>query len=114
MEDEDNPAVQPEVEPNRGGCTALSVAKGLVTESVLTLEIEGEECVFMVDTGAMVSLVQPGISRAQAQPCDVQARGVTGTQLEVLGEQEIKFTVKNKDYYMTFRTYICSKPFDTL
>jgi len=44
----------------------------------------------MVDTGAMVSLIQPGISKAQVQPCDVKARGVTGTQLEVLGEQEIR------------------------
>jgi len=75
---------------------------GLVTEPVLTLEIGGEECVFMVDTGAMVSLVQPGISKAQVQPCDVQARGVTGTQLEVLGEQEVEFTLRNKDYCMNF------------
>jgi predicted aspartyl protease len=78
-EDEDEPAVQPEVEPNTGGCTALSVAKGLVTEHILTLEIEGEECEFMVDTGAMVSLIQPGISKMKVQPCDVQARGITGT-----------------------------------
>jgi len=76
-EDESDPAVLPEM---KGGCTALSVAKGLVTEPVLTLEIEGEECEFMVDTGAMVSLIQPGISKAYVQPCDVQARGVTGTQ----------------------------------
>ena len=80
-----------------GGCTALSVAKGLLTEPVLTLEIGGEECGFMVDTGAMVSLIQPRISKAQEQPCDVQARGVTGIQLEVLGEQEIEFTLMNKD-----------------
>jgi hypothetical protein len=108
-EDEDNPAVQPEVEPNAGGCTALSVAKGLVTEPVLTLEIEGEECEFMVDTGAMVSLVQPGISKAQVQPCDVQARGVTGTQLDILGEQKVEFTLRNKDYFMTFEhTFVVS------
>jgi hypothetical protein len=56
------------------GCTASSVAKGCVTELVLTLEIG-------VDTGAMISLIQPRISRAQVQPCDVQARGVTDTQL---------------------------------
>jgi len=71
-----------------GGCTALSVIKGLVTEPVLTLEIEGEECEFMVDTGAMVSLIQPAVNKAYVQPCDVRARGVTGTQLEILGEQK--------------------------
>jgi hypothetical protein len=47
----------------------------------------GDEFSFMVDTGAMVSLIQPGISKAQVQSCDVQARGVTGTQLDILGEQ---------------------------
>ena len=83
-EDENDPVVQPELKPymevSKGGCTALSVAKGLVTEPVLTLEIEGEEREFMVDTGAMVSLIQPAVSKAYVQPCDVQARGVTGTQ----------------------------------
>ena len=34
----------------------------------------------------MVSLIQPEISKAQVQPCDVQARGVTGTRLDILGE----------------------------
>jgi len=108
-EDESNPAVVPEIRPYTEDCTALSVVKGLVTEPVLTLEIGGEEFSFMVDTGAMVSLVQPGISKAQVQPCDVQARGVTGTQLEILGEQEVEFTLRNKDYYMTFEhTFIVS------
>ena len=100
-EDENDPVVQPELEPYielvRGGCTALSVAMGLVTEPVLTLEIEGEEREFMVDTGAMVSLIQPAISKASVQPCDVQARGVTGTQLEILGEQEVEFVLRNKN-----------------
>ena len=109
-EDEKNPAVQPEIKPyTLGDCTALSVAKGCVTEPVLTLEIEGEVFSFMVDTGAMVSLIQPGISKAQVQPCDVQARGITGTQLEVLGEQQVEFTVRNQDYYVTFvHTFIVS------
>ena len=80
-----------------------------MTEPVLTLEIEGEECEFMVDTGAMVSLIQPGFSKAQVQPCDVQARGVTGTQLDILGEQKVEFTLRNKDYYMTFEhTFVIS------
>jgi hypothetical protein len=78
-EDENDPVVQPELKPYAGGCTAPSVAKGLVTGRRLTIEIEGEEFVFMVDTGAMVSIVQPAISGAQVHPCDVKARGITGT-----------------------------------
>jgi len=101
-EDEIDPVVQPEIKPHTGGFTALSVAKGLVREPVLTIEIGGEEFLFMVDTGAMISLVQPNISKGQVQPCDVKARGVTGTHLKVLGEQKIEFVVRSKDYYMTF------------
>jgi hypothetical protein len=56
-EDESDTAVLPEVKPDTRGCTALSAAKGLVTEPVLTLDIGGEEFLFMVDTGAMVSLI---------------------------------------------------------
>jgi hypothetical protein len=73
-----------------------------VTEPVLTLEIGREVFSFMVDTGAMMSLIQPRISRAQVQPCDVQARGVTGTQLEVIGRQRIEFILRNKNYSKTF------------
>ena len=83
-EDENDPVVQPEKKPHiikEGNCTiALSVAKGFVTEPVLT-EIGGEDFLFMVDTGTMALLIQSGISKAQVQPCDVQARGVTGTQI---------------------------------
>jgi len=89
--------------------TALSAAMGLVTEPLLTLEIEGEEFSFMVDTGAMVSLIQPGISKAQLRLCDVQARVITGTQLDILGEQEINFKLYDKGEHMNFvHTFVVS------
>ena len=47
-----------------------------MTEPVLAVDIGGQEFLFMVDIGAMVSLIQPEISKAQVQPCDMQARGV--------------------------------------
>jgi hypothetical protein len=56
----------------------------------------------MVDTDAVVSLIQPGVSKAQMQPCDVQARGVTGAQLDIVGEQEVEFTLRNKNGSMIF------------
>jgi len=49
----------------------------------------------MVDTGAMVSLIQPTVSTVSMRACDVQARGVTGTQLDILGEQQIEFGIKS-------------------
>jgi len=98
------------MKPCTEGFAALSVKKGIVTKHVLTTVIGGEEFLFMVDTGAMVSLIQPGISRAQMHPCDVKARGITGTQLDVKGEQKIEFFIRNQDDYMTFdHTFIVSR-----
>jgi hypothetical protein len=89
------------------------VVKGVVKEPVLAVDIRGEgtleEYVFMVDTGAMVSLIQPGISKAQVQPCDVQARGDTGTKLDILGEQEVEFILRSNKGDMTFvNTFVVS------
>ena len=56
-----------------------------MTEPLLTVEIEGKELLFTVDTGAMVPLIQPTVSEVAMRACDVQARGVTGTQLDILG-----------------------------
>ena len=63
----------------------------------------------MVDTGAMVSLIQPKISNAQVRLCNVQARGVTVTQLDILGEQTVEFTIRHDDYLATFEyTFVVS------
>ena len=61
------------------------------------------------NTGAIASLVQLANSRAQVQPYDIQARGVTGTQLDTLSEQEVKFNLRGDDGFMTFvRTFVVS------
>jgi len=54
----------------------------------------------MVDTGAMVSFIQPTVSKEPMRACDVQARGVTGTQLDILGEQQIQFGIKSHEEYV--------------
>ena len=57
----------------------------------------------------MVSVIQPVISRAQVQQCDVRSRGIIGTQLEVLGEQEIELTLRNQEYSRSFvHTFLVS------
>jgi hypothetical protein len=39
----------------------------------------------------------------------MQARGVTGTQLDILAKQTVDFTIRNKYYYMTFvHTFVVS------
>jgi hypothetical protein len=68
---------------------------------------------FMVDTGAMVSLSKPGISSAQLRVCEVQARGISGTLLSVSGEQEVEFSIRPGENNMTFiHTFVVS-PLDT-
>jgi len=77
--------------------------------TLLTAEIEGEEFVFMVDTGTIISIIQPDISKAQVQPCDIKARGIMGTQLDVIGEQEIEFTLQSNEHDTTFvHTFLVS------
>ena len=80
-----------------------------MTEPDLAIDIREEELLFMVDTGAMVSLIQPGISKAQVQPCDVQSRRVTGTTLDILGEQEVEFNLRSTNGDITFvHTFVVS------
>ena len=88
------------------GRTGQSAVEGLVAEPLLTVKIGGEEFMFMIDTGAMVSLIQPTVSKAQVRACDVQARSVTGTQLEIYGEQTIEFTIRHKDYIVIFKIHL--------
>jgi hypothetical protein len=70
-----------------------SATKGLVTEPLLTVEIGRGSFEFVVDTGATVSLIKPTVSEAQVRKSQVQARGVSGTNLEILGVQDVKFTI---------------------
>jgi hypothetical protein len=57
----------------------------------------------------MVSLIQPGISEAQVQPCDVLASGVTGTQLDIAEEKTVTFGLKGNSEHMNFtHTFVVS------
>jgi hypothetical protein len=55
-----------------------------------------------VDTGATVSLIKPTVSEARVRKSQLQARGVSGTNLEILGVQEVKFTIGFPTGSMTF------------
>ena len=102
-EDELDPVVLPENRPPPGPILIVpSATKGLVTEPLLTIEIGRERFEFVVDTGATVSLIKPTISKAQVRKSQVQARGVSGTNLKILGVQEVKFKIKSSTGSMTF------------
>jgi hypothetical protein len=76
--------------------------KRQVTEPLLTVEIEGERFELVVDPSATVLLIKPTVSKAQLRQSQVQARGVSGTKLEILGVQNIKFIMRSPLGSMTF------------
>ena len=51
-------------------------------ELLLEVQVEGELHQFLIDSGASLSLVKPGVSQAEVKPTDVAARGITDTKLE--------------------------------
>jgi hypothetical protein len=79
-----------------------SAIRGLVTEPLLTVEIGRGEFQFVVDTGATVLLIKPTVSEARVRQSRLQARGVSGTNLDILGVQEVKFTIGFPKRSMTF------------
>jgi hypothetical protein len=67
----------PEVDP---GTTGEPVDNSLVvgafgSELLLEVQVEGELQRFLIGSGASLSLVKPGVSRAEIKPTDMAARG---------------------------------------
>ena len=44
-------------------------------ELLLEAQIKGESHQFLIDSGASLSLVKPGVSQAEVKPTDLAARG---------------------------------------
>jgi hypothetical protein len=79
-----------------------SATKGLVTGPLLTIEIGRERFEFVVNTGATASLIKPTISEARVRKSQRQARGVSGTKLEILSVREVRFIIGFPNKSMTF------------
>ena len=71
-------------------------------ELLLEVEVEGEHHQFLVDSGASLSLVKPGVSQAEVRPTNTAARGITGTKLKSLGTQLIEIKLGKKIYTHEF------------
>jgi hypothetical protein len=63
---------------------------------------QGQKFEFVVDTGTTISLTSPTISKAQLRLSQVQDRGVSGMDLEILGVQKVTFKVGFQSGSMTF------------
>jgi hypothetical protein len=94
----------PEVDP---GASDEPVDNSLVVgasgnELLLEKEVEGELHQFLIDSGASLSLMKPGVSQAEVRPTDLAARGITGTKLKSIGTQEIEFRLGSHVYTHEF------------
>jgi hypothetical protein len=56
----------------------------------------------LVDTGATVSVMKPGIAMSEVRTTHITAMGITGNTLRVLGTQDVMFTVGNKNFTHEF------------
>jgi len=71
-------------------------------ELLLEVLLEGESYQFLIDSGASLSLIEPGMSQAEVKPMDLAARGITGVKLKSLGAQEIEVKLGNRVYVHKF------------
>jgi hypothetical protein len=71
-------------------------------ELLLEVRVEGEFHQFLIDSGASLSLVKPGVSQAEVRPTDLAAKGITGAKLKSTGTQEIEIKLGNCAYMHEF------------
>ena len=72
------PNVEP---PTEGKEVGLSHLETTALELLLEIEVEGKCHLVLVDSGASLSVMKPGISSSELQPTETAARGITGARL---------------------------------
>jgi len=76
----------------------------------ISLRIEGEDRVMIIDTGSNISIVQPGISKSEVRHTDMRPYGLTGETLDVKGCQAVSFVLGGREFNHQF--LVCSLPTD--
>jgi len=89
------PNVEPAAEGQEVGLSHVD-ATGL--ELLLEIQMEGKHHLMLVDSGASLSVMKPGISSSKVQPTVTAAKGITGKKLRVTVTQIITFQVGNKTF----------------
>jgi hypothetical protein len=92
------PNVEPTTEGKEVGLSHLD-STGL--ELLLQIEIERSHLV-LVDSGASLNVMKPGISSSELQPTQTTAKGITGNKIKTTGTQFITFRVGSKTYNHEF------------
>jgi len=81
---------------------------------VIEVMIQGVRERFLVDTGAPVTLVQSGTSKAPFYQTTLKPQGVTDKELHVLSTQVIEFTIGNRIFGHEFTVSDLTIPADGL
>jgi len=71
-------------------------------ELLLEIEVEGRSHLVLVDSGASLSVMQPGVSDAELRPTQTVARGLTGNKFKTTGIQAITFRRGSKTFKHEF------------
>jgi hypothetical protein len=71
-------------------------------ELLLEIEIEGLRHLVLVDSGASLSVMKPGIGSSELRPTQTAVKGVTGNKLKTAGTQIITFRVGSSTYTHEF------------
>lgn len=69
----------------------------------IDLEIDGDQYQFLIDTGASVSVIKPGIGEGKrTNPIEFTVRGITGTEIETNGSRMLEFRLGRRIYQHRF------------
>jgi hypothetical protein len=86
---------------NNVGSFSVPLSTAIDIPTVL-VELDGVQRPFIIDTGAAVCLIEPGISDAETTATDIGIVGITGDILRLQGEQIIDFTLGGKVLHHRF------------
>ena len=100
--------------PNRQPLGNMLAAVRLASEPYVFIEVEGTKCRFLVDTGATVSIVKPDTWQARVEKSNVAARGISGRNIKIVGEQEVNVKIGATECQHTFLVSEIGTPGDGL
>jgi hypothetical protein len=74
----------------------------------ISVQIEGEMKMLIIDTGSNISILQPRISKSVMRHTDMRPYGVTGETLVVKGRQIVSFVLGGREFNHQF--LVCTFP----
>jgi len=74
----------------------------------VAVKIQGAERTFIVDSGSSCSRLQPGVAEVPLESTTFEPFGVTGDNLDIVGEQQVLFEMGRVTFNHSF--LVCKLP----